>query len=100
MSDEPGAACPTCGADGERQLSGGAGFLFKGSGFYITDSRSDDYKKRASESESSQKESSVSSGSEKTGKQETGGDSSGGSSSEPSASKPAGSAKKAKGDSE
>ena len=37
MSDEPGAACPTCGAESERQISAGAGFLFKGSGFYITD---------------------------------------------------------------
>ena len=53
MSDEPGAPCPTCGEAGERQLSGGAGFLFKGSGFYITDYRSDDYKKKASQNESS-----------------------------------------------
>lgn len=30
-------ACPTCGAIAERQLSGGAGLVFKGSGFYITD---------------------------------------------------------------
>jgi putative FmdB family regulatory protein len=30
-------ACPTCGATAERQLSGGAGLVFKGSGFYITD---------------------------------------------------------------
>ena len=51
MSDEPGAPCPTCGETGQRQLSGGAGFLFKGSGFYITDYRSDDYKKKASQSE-------------------------------------------------
>lgn len=29
--------CPTCGAVAERQLSGGAGLLFKGSGFYLTD---------------------------------------------------------------
>jgi putative FmdB family regulatory protein len=48
MSDEPGAACPECGAPAERLLSGGAGLLFKGSGFYITDYRSDSYKKAAS----------------------------------------------------
>jgi putative FmdB family regulatory protein len=30
-------ACPTCGLIAERQLSGGAGLVFKGSGFYITD---------------------------------------------------------------
>jgi putative FmdB family regulatory protein len=47
MSDEPIAECPACGARAERRLSGGAGFLFKGSGFYITDYRSDSYKKAA-----------------------------------------------------
>ena len=30
-------ACPTCGLVAERQMSGGAGLVFKGSGFYITD---------------------------------------------------------------
>ncbi|HXY30961.1 MAG TPA: FmdB family zinc ribbon protein [Gemmatimonadaceae bacterium] len=29
--------CPQCGAVALRQVSGGAGLLFKGSGFYITD---------------------------------------------------------------
>jgi len=48
MSEEPGANCPECGEKSERLLSGGAGFLFKGGGFYITDSRSDTYKKEAS----------------------------------------------------
>ena len=48
MSDEPGADCPDCGAPAQRKISGGAGFLFKGDGFYITDYRSDEYKKRAS----------------------------------------------------
>jgi putative FmdB family regulatory protein len=47
MSDEPVAACPKCGANAERRLSGGAGLLFKGSGFYITDYRTDSYKKAA-----------------------------------------------------
>ena len=31
----------------KRQISGGAGLLFKGSGFYITDYRSDKYKESA-----------------------------------------------------
>lgn len=48
MSDEPRATCPRCGQESERLLSGGAGFLFKGDGFYITDYRSEDYKKAAS----------------------------------------------------
>jgi putative FmdB family regulatory protein len=30
-------ACPTCGKIAERQFSAGAGLVFKGSGFYITD---------------------------------------------------------------
>ena len=47
MSDEPGAECPECGAAAERQFSAGAGFLFKGDGFYITDYRSDSYRKAA-----------------------------------------------------
>ena len=29
--------CPVCGRPAERLVSGGAGLLFKGSGFYITD---------------------------------------------------------------
>jgi putative FmdB family regulatory protein len=47
MSDPPEAECPTCGEPSERILSGGAGLLFKGEGFYITDYRSDSYKKAA-----------------------------------------------------
>jgi putative FmdB family regulatory protein len=31
------ARCPTCGRLATRRISGGAGFIFKGSGFYITD---------------------------------------------------------------
>src|SRR4051812_27744486 len=30
-------ACPTCGKMATRQLTGGAGLVFKGSGFYLTD---------------------------------------------------------------
>lgn len=48
MSDEPVAACPDCGSEARRVISGGAGFLFKGDGFYITDYRSDEYRKKAS----------------------------------------------------
>lgn len=47
MSDEPKADCPECGKVAERLLSGGAGLLFKGEGFYITDYRSDTYQKAA-----------------------------------------------------
>ena len=37
MSAKPGAKCPKCGSRAERQMSGGAGLVFKGSGFYLTD---------------------------------------------------------------
>lgn len=47
MSEPPVEKCIHCGARAERQLSAGAGLLFKGSGFYITDYRSDSYKKAA-----------------------------------------------------
>jgi len=38
MSDEPVAECPSCGSKG-RRLFFPAGIVFKGSGFYKTDSR-------------------------------------------------------------
>lgn len=37
ISDNKRAKCPKCGARGERMISGGVGFVFKGSGFYTTD---------------------------------------------------------------
>ena len=37
MKDEPVAVCPECGGRVKRLLSGGAGVIFKGSGFYSTD---------------------------------------------------------------
>jgi putative FmdB family regulatory protein len=49
ITAEPLKKCNKEGCDGNvhRLLSAGAGFLFKGSGFYITDYRSDSYKKSA-----------------------------------------------------
>ena len=49
MSDEPVAPCPECGCGARRLISGGAGLLFKGDGFYITDHRSQSYRERARE---------------------------------------------------
>lgn len=38
ISDAPSTVeCPTCSAVAERAISGGAGLVFKGSGFYLTD---------------------------------------------------------------
>ena len=48
MTDKPGGVCPQCGSKRVRRLLGtGAGMIFKGSGFYITDYRSEGYKKAA-----------------------------------------------------
>ncbi|TVQ17441.1 MAG: zinc ribbon domain-containing protein [Spirochaetaceae bacterium] len=41
MSDEPLRKCPSCGRNTLRRLiGGGLGVIFKGSGFYVTDSKS------------------------------------------------------------
>jgi putative FmdB family regulatory protein len=48
MSDEPLKKCPKCRKKRLRRLFGtGAALLFKGSGFYITDYRSESYKAAA-----------------------------------------------------
>lgn len=48
MSAPPTKKCPECGkSKAERVIGPGAGFLFKGSGFYTTDYRSESYKKAA-----------------------------------------------------
>jgi putative FmdB family regulatory protein len=39
ISAEPVKVCPECGAPVERLVSGGGGFIFKGSGFHATDYR-------------------------------------------------------------
>ena len=39
--------CPECGALATRQLSAGAGLLFKGSGFYLTDYGKNAHRKSA-----------------------------------------------------
>ncbi|BAS28821.1 FmdB family zinc ribbon protein [Limnochorda pilosa] len=40
ITEEPLAACPTCGQPVQRLISRNVGLVFKGSGFYVTDSRS------------------------------------------------------------
>jgi putative FmdB family regulatory protein len=37
ITKHPIATCPKCGGRARRLISGGAGLVFKGSGFYITD---------------------------------------------------------------
>ena len=43
ITAKPLTKCPKCGGRLKRLLSAGGGFLFKGSGFYITDYRSKSY---------------------------------------------------------
>jgi predicted nucleic acid-binding Zn ribbon protein len=46
MSEKPRKKCPSCGKlKLERQIGLGGGVIFKGSGFYETDYRSESYKK-------------------------------------------------------
>lgn len=48
MTEEPLRKCPKCGKNRLRRLFGaGAALLFKGSGFYQTDYRSESYKAAA-----------------------------------------------------
>ena len=47
ITEKPIGKCPKCGGKTQRLISAGAGILFKGSGFYQTDYRSDGYKKKA-----------------------------------------------------
>ncbi len=49
MKDKPLRKCPLCGKNAlERLIGTGAAVLFKGSGFYQTDYRSESYKQAAS----------------------------------------------------
>lgn len=47
IRDEAQRRCPKCRAKAKRVPAGGAGLLFRGSGFYITDYRSEGYRKAA-----------------------------------------------------
>ena len=43
ITAEPLTQCPNCSGKLKRLMGGGSGFIFKGSGFYITDYRSKSY---------------------------------------------------------
>ncbi len=51
MTDKPRTKCPVCGKPATRKISGGAGLVFRGSGFYITDYGKDGKGPRKPESE-------------------------------------------------
>lgn len=39
MTEEPVKVCPECGKNVRRVIGGGTGIIFKGSGFYVNDSK-------------------------------------------------------------
>jgi putative FmdB family regulatory protein len=47
ITEPPVDKCPKCSKKPRRLITGGAGFLLKGSGFYTTDYRSESYKAAA-----------------------------------------------------
>ncbi len=74
MNDRRHLPCPTCGKMAERVISGGAGLVFKGSGFYATDYKkaSDKPEKREGESKSSESKPAESKASETPKKKDSG----------------------------
>ena len=67
-------ACPVCGKTAERQLSAGAGLVFKGSGFYITDYGKDGKKDQAKPAATKESSSSSESSGKSDAPAATGGD--------------------------
>ena len=52
ITSKPVRNCPKCGRRVRRLFGGGAGIIFKGSGFYQTDYRSSSYRKAAEKDKS------------------------------------------------
>jgi putative FmdB family regulatory protein len=52
IKDRTVRKCPRCGSRARKVPAGGVGLIFKGSGFYITDYRSKDYKEKAKQEKS------------------------------------------------
>lgn len=73
MTDEPLTICPVCGGNVRRLIGSGAGFIFKGSGFYQTDYRSESYR-TAEKAEKSDSTGSTSAGTGKKSTESTGKD--------------------------
>lgn len=62
--------CPECGGKVKRLIGAGAGLIFKGSGFYTTDYRSEGYKESAKKDKDKSGSSDKSKSSEKSEKKE------------------------------
>ena len=52
IRDRKPRRCPRCGGRARRVPAGGVGLIFRGSGFYITDHRSKDYKDKVKKEKS------------------------------------------------
>ena len=63
MTSDPIRTCPKCKGLVRKIIGSGAGIIFKGQGFYVTDYRSESYKKKAA----SEKKGSDSGSKEKNG---------------------------------
>jgi putative FmdB family regulatory protein len=77
MSDDPLDTCPECGAPAERRISSGAGLVFKGTGFYITDYKRAGEKKGSEEGGDSKSSGKKGSSGESSGSGGSGADKSG-----------------------
>src|SRR5690242_13943833 len=75
IKDETPKRCPKCRGRAVRVPAGGAGLLFRGSGFYVTDYRSKSYREKAKKERG---EGSGKSGGDKGGSSSGGSGSSGG----------------------
>ena len=55
MNDEPLKKCPKCGKELRRLIFGGAGLIFKGPGFYVTDKANSKTNKKTKEDKKTDK---------------------------------------------
>ena len=83
ITDDSTKRCPRCRSRAVRVPAGGAGLLFKGSGFYVTDHRTRSYREKAKQEKSLQGGSGTGSGEGSSGSSATSGGAKGGSSPKP-----------------
>ncbi|RME90056.1 MAG: zinc ribbon domain-containing protein [Candidatus Hydrogenedentota bacterium] len=55
MNESPDVHCPECNAVASKQISAGAGIVFKGSGFYVTDYKNNGSKKESTKTATAEK---------------------------------------------
>ena len=72
ITAEPLSACITCGGPVRRLIGGGTGIIFKGSGFYVTDSKNGKHAKQPAKKEEAGADAAAKDGAAKSG--EKGGD--------------------------